>query len=328
MEALLAKAKRGAIKAPEPQPLVLAGATNQSPLASRVDDSTDVSRLEPTPIGQMRPAPAGVLPSYAEYQETMAGPESPSKRQRRDEPQPQRNSRFEESKFNVGVVHQLLPGGGGGGGQSLREARSELLDQQARRSSLVSTGNDDDLWQLGMFALSDRSDISMPGLASMPSLALPLQDFEPTPLQLHQDQGQPQGQFVLERQHQQYEAEDQLQQEILRQIEEQQRQLLQQRQEILQRQQMQLQQRQNLMNSVFHEHREPLASSQNQQPPQQSLQQQTIGLSDHHLFPFQQQQQQQDERLVIMSDYQQRREQQQQDESRAQQHMQRFSKYG
>lgn len=349
MAAMIAKANRAATGAPEPPKLSLP--TNEAPSQTGVGDSTEMVRLEPTPIGQMRSPQAGT-PSHGEFQNVRAAEGSPNKRQRQDVAAPRRNTTSEESKFNVGVAQQLLQ-------QqrevdSLRDLRSELMGPSLTRSSSLGLGptlgpsrsgslglgssfsnlsNEDDLWQLGMFAMSDRGDTSMPlGQTNMPPLFshVPTHDLEPTPLQIQQEQQplQGPGPVVLDQQRQQhYDAEDQLQQHILRQIDEQQRQLLQQRQEILQRQQLQSQQRQLAASLRGHQESFTMQQALQQQQQQQSLHQhQALALPDN-LYPYQEQQ---GERLQILGDIQQQRAQQQQQQQggSSQHQMHRFPKHG
>lgn len=304
--------------APEPPKLSLP--TNEAPLPSHVDDATDMVRLEPTPIGQMRPVQSEQIPAYREMQSVTLTAQS-SKRQRR-EVQPC-NPSVEESKFSnrrdMAAMQQILQQEVDAG---LRDARSTLPDLSDRTGSFLANPtsgmgvpqmmnmgagrNEDDFWQLGnVFGNSmERGEAcNTLGNQQLPSLALtqPLDlELEPAPIQFSrpgQQQLQLQGQQHMQQQHQ-YEAEDQLQEQILRQIEEQQRQLRQQRETILQRQQ--LQQRQRQMDSMFQDRLEPFGLQQQQQQPQQNLllqrQQQQLGMSDP-AFPFQQQLDDHPERL-------------------------------
>lgn len=237
----------------------------------------------------------------------------PIKRQRTNHEQAPCSPNFEESKVNVWVVQPLIHGNNE---DSLRNlARSELMDRLPERSTTyapaLSSGNnmtqthsvaagDDSLWQLGMFALTDRNaDASSMAhhheANNNNMMSSALADLEPTPMRGQQDE---QEQFLLNQQ-QQYD-EDQMQQQILRQIDEQQRQLLQQRQDILQRQQMRLQQRQMQLRQELGE----TSFSMQQQPPQLQQQhqfslqqQQPLGMSDN-LYPFEEDDQ--DDRIAAL----------------------------
>jgi hypothetical protein len=300
MAAMMAKANNQEPQSPEQR----SRPTNEAPHPGHLYDSSDmVGRLEPTPIGQIQGV--NTLPDLHS-----------NKRQRRgDEPC---STRYEESKVNVWVVQPLVPQGGEDNLRSI--TRSEMMDRcnqfapalssnaMSSQINLSNAGGEGDLWQLGMFALTDRGNDGT-GINNMP-------DLEPTPLRVHQDQAASrQEQFLLDQQ--QFE-EDQLQQQILRQIDEQQRQLLEQRQNILQRQQMRLQQRQM---EVRHELHESFSMQQQQQQQQQQLssmqqqlqlplqQQPPLGLADN-LYHFEEEQ---DERLSMLMGYsQQQRDQQNQ----------------
>lgn len=329
MAAMIARANSQEPGSPEHSGLSVP--TNEAPHTSNMSDPADMlGRLEPTPMGHIQSAQGGIISTHGDRHHDFRLSEGHSnKRQRRGDDQAPCSPSIEESKVNVWVLQPLIPQGGE---DSLRNiVGADFMDRSTERSSsfapdmssgnnmmqtnVASSGGEGDLWQLGVVALTDRStDGSMSHHQGQTNMAS-LPDLEPTPLRTHHDQASRQEQFLLDQQ--QYE-EDQLQQQILRQIDEQQRQLLQQRQNILQRQQMRLQQRQMqlrqelpqtfTMQQQQQQQQIPMQQQQQQQLPLQ--QQQPLGLADN-LFLFEEDEQ--DDRLSSLLGYsQQQRDQQNQ----------------